>query len=317
MAGESARETARRQREKAERLHRSAELWERGADGEQRTADVLSQLPADNVDCVPRPALARPALRERGPRGGGSAGCVRDRQQELVRVHHDQGRRAPLQRLLEGARGGRRGRVCARHRAARSAAAAGRGQARAVLRARRATQRLGARRDDHVDVDTRADAAVAAGAPVRRRGAQPQPGPGREHQIGDGRSALGAAAGPTESTSDTLDGTRGASEEWPDFVTEETTRDPAWFPRLVALGVILLFLGSPGTRSNATRMVDRHFRQQRGRGHPHPRRRVKKKKASAAHSRGSVRRAASRIGSPQADKGTRLRRRAWGAERPT
>lgn len=47
MAGESARESARRQREKAERLQRSADLWERGADGEQRTADVLSQLPQD------------------------------------------------------------------------------------------------------------------------------------------------------------------------------------------------------------------------------------------------------------------------------
>ena len=47
MAGESARESARRQREKAERLQRSAELWERGADGEQRTAEVLSQLPPE------------------------------------------------------------------------------------------------------------------------------------------------------------------------------------------------------------------------------------------------------------------------------
>ena len=47
MAGESARESARRQREKAERLQRSAELWERGAQGEQRTAEVLSQLPGE------------------------------------------------------------------------------------------------------------------------------------------------------------------------------------------------------------------------------------------------------------------------------
>lgn len=46
MAGESARESARRQREKAERLRRSAERWERGAEGEQRTAGVLAQLPA-------------------------------------------------------------------------------------------------------------------------------------------------------------------------------------------------------------------------------------------------------------------------------
>lgn len=45
MAGESARELARRQREKAERLARSAELYERGAEGEQRTAAVLAQLP--------------------------------------------------------------------------------------------------------------------------------------------------------------------------------------------------------------------------------------------------------------------------------
>jgi hypothetical protein len=46
MAGESARESARRQREKAERLQRSADLWERGADGEQATADALKALPA-------------------------------------------------------------------------------------------------------------------------------------------------------------------------------------------------------------------------------------------------------------------------------
>ena len=45
MAGESARESARRQREKAERLQRSADLWERGADGEQATADALKSLP--------------------------------------------------------------------------------------------------------------------------------------------------------------------------------------------------------------------------------------------------------------------------------
>ena len=48
MAGESARESARRQREKAERLRKSAELWERGAAGEERTAEVLAQLPAEH-----------------------------------------------------------------------------------------------------------------------------------------------------------------------------------------------------------------------------------------------------------------------------
>ena len=47
MAGESARESARRQREKAARLQRSAELWERGADGEQATAAALDALPKD------------------------------------------------------------------------------------------------------------------------------------------------------------------------------------------------------------------------------------------------------------------------------
>jgi len=47
MAGESARDAARRQREKAERLQRSAELWERGADGEQATAEALSALPRE------------------------------------------------------------------------------------------------------------------------------------------------------------------------------------------------------------------------------------------------------------------------------
>ena len=47
MAGESARESARRQREKAARLQRSAELWERGADGEHVTAAVLDALPSE------------------------------------------------------------------------------------------------------------------------------------------------------------------------------------------------------------------------------------------------------------------------------
>ena len=48
MAGESARESARRQREKADRLRRSAELYERGAEGEQATAEALSDLPGES-----------------------------------------------------------------------------------------------------------------------------------------------------------------------------------------------------------------------------------------------------------------------------
>ena len=48
MAGESAREQARRRREKAERLQRSAESWERGADGEEATARVLAELPTES-----------------------------------------------------------------------------------------------------------------------------------------------------------------------------------------------------------------------------------------------------------------------------
>ena len=47
MAGESAREEARRARIKAERLARRAEMFERGAEGESATAGVLSMLPAD------------------------------------------------------------------------------------------------------------------------------------------------------------------------------------------------------------------------------------------------------------------------------
>lgn len=47
MAGESARESAQRQREKAARLQRSADLWERGAAGEEATADALAALPAE------------------------------------------------------------------------------------------------------------------------------------------------------------------------------------------------------------------------------------------------------------------------------
>ena len=47
MAGESARESARRQRERAERLLRAAELNDRGAQGEERTAEVLAALPGD------------------------------------------------------------------------------------------------------------------------------------------------------------------------------------------------------------------------------------------------------------------------------
>ena len=46
MAGESARDLARRQREKAERLVKSAELYERGADGEEATARALATLPS-------------------------------------------------------------------------------------------------------------------------------------------------------------------------------------------------------------------------------------------------------------------------------
>lgn len=46
MAGESAREFARRQREKAERHARVAELYERGADGESATAANLDELKA-------------------------------------------------------------------------------------------------------------------------------------------------------------------------------------------------------------------------------------------------------------------------------
>ena len=45
VAGESARESARRQREKAERLLRAAEMNDRGADGEETTAAVLAGLP--------------------------------------------------------------------------------------------------------------------------------------------------------------------------------------------------------------------------------------------------------------------------------
>lgn len=44
MAGESARDKARRAREKSERLARYAESWEKGADGESQTAAALGQL---------------------------------------------------------------------------------------------------------------------------------------------------------------------------------------------------------------------------------------------------------------------------------
>ncbi len=47
MAGESAAESARRQREKAERLLQSSALYERGAEGERATATALATLPAD------------------------------------------------------------------------------------------------------------------------------------------------------------------------------------------------------------------------------------------------------------------------------
>lgn len=49
MAGESAREVARRRREKAERLNRMADAYERGAQGEEATAQVLKALPRDWV----------------------------------------------------------------------------------------------------------------------------------------------------------------------------------------------------------------------------------------------------------------------------
>src|SRR6476469_10354007 len=46
MAGESAREIARRRREKAERLTRVADAYEKGAEGERQTANALAMLPA-------------------------------------------------------------------------------------------------------------------------------------------------------------------------------------------------------------------------------------------------------------------------------
>ena len=45
MAGESAREVARRAREKAERLNKRADMFEQGAEGEAATAEVLATLP--------------------------------------------------------------------------------------------------------------------------------------------------------------------------------------------------------------------------------------------------------------------------------
>jgi hypothetical protein len=45
VAGESAREVARRAREKAERLNRRAELFEQGAAGETATAQILASMP--------------------------------------------------------------------------------------------------------------------------------------------------------------------------------------------------------------------------------------------------------------------------------
>ncbi|HEY6933070.1 MAG TPA: nuclease-related domain-containing protein [Marmoricola sp.] len=47
MAGESAREIARKRREKAERLSRVADRYDRGAAGEEATARALAGLPAD------------------------------------------------------------------------------------------------------------------------------------------------------------------------------------------------------------------------------------------------------------------------------
>lgn len=48
MAGESAREAARRMREKAGRVEAAADLWERGALGEEITARALAALPEDD-----------------------------------------------------------------------------------------------------------------------------------------------------------------------------------------------------------------------------------------------------------------------------
>lgn len=45
VAGESAKELARRRRQKAELLSRQAEMYEKGAEGEVRTASALSTLP--------------------------------------------------------------------------------------------------------------------------------------------------------------------------------------------------------------------------------------------------------------------------------
>lgn len=47
MAGDSAREQARRAREKSARLERYAEMWEKGADGESHTAAALEKLDAE------------------------------------------------------------------------------------------------------------------------------------------------------------------------------------------------------------------------------------------------------------------------------
>ncbi|WP_205471587.1 nuclease-related domain-containing protein [Nocardioides sp. SYSU D00038] len=49
MAGESARDVARRKRERAEALQRSAAAYERGAEGEEWTATALSVLPPEWV----------------------------------------------------------------------------------------------------------------------------------------------------------------------------------------------------------------------------------------------------------------------------
>ena len=56
MAGESAREVARRARERAERLERRAEMFERGADGEEASAAVLTALPPGWATITQRPA---------------------------------------------------------------------------------------------------------------------------------------------------------------------------------------------------------------------------------------------------------------------
>lgn len=55
VAGESAREIARRRRQKAERLAQSAAAWERGAEGESVVGEKLDGLPAGWIVLHDRP----------------------------------------------------------------------------------------------------------------------------------------------------------------------------------------------------------------------------------------------------------------------